>query len=279
MANMTNYKTNRAGLILSMRKTACYSVALLALTVSNAFARDLELKANQAEFTVYVTPGEPTQVTFPGAVLGGYQKNNSKLALQKNDSDVVIFANQDLSPSGESLMVRLQDGRSYSVRAKRALEPAQRDQFVNVFDKRSNILEGEGEDELPAYKEQASRKAPNTAVSGLMRELMLAAEFGKSKISGYTKTDRYKGQVILNDGTMLATVESIFIGPTLWGYVIDAANMLDQTQKINPATFRLDGTRAISASQWELAPRPNTVEQEVAARDKTKIYIVTKARR
>ena len=68
------------------------------------------------------------------------------------------------------------------------------------------------------------------------------------------------------------------MGPKLWGYVLDAENLLDQTQQINPASFRIDGTRAISANHWEIAPRPLTIEQEVAKRHKAKIYIVTRAK-
>ncbi|MFN4895359.1 MAG: hypothetical protein ACK5HO_06205, partial [Pseudomonadota bacterium] len=62
------------------------------------------------------------------------------------------------------------------------------------------------------------------------------------------------------------------------GYVLDASNLLDQSQKLNPATFRIDGTRAISASNWELAARPMTIEHQVSGRDQAKVYIVTRAR-
>jgi hypothetical protein len=101
--------------------------------------------------------------------------------------------------------------------------------------------------------------------------MMLSTEFGKKSIAGYRASDRYKGQVVLDDGTIRAVVENIFIGSNLWGYVVTAQNQLDTTQKINPATFRLDGTRAISANNWELAPKPVTVEQQVAGKDKAKI--------
>jgi len=76
----------------------------------------------------------------------------------------------------------------------------------------------------------------------------------------------------------LATIDSIYIGPNLWGYVIDAKNLLNTTQRVNPASFRIDGARAISASNWELSPKPFNVEQQIAGKDQTKIYIVTRAR-
>ena len=68
----------------------------------------------------------------------------------------------------------------------------------------------------------------------------------------------------------------MFEGPNLRGYVLDVKNLLDTTQKINPASFRIDGTRAISANSWELAPRPLTAEQEIARKDAIKVYVVTR---
>ena len=69
---------------------------------------------------------------------------------------------------------------------------------------------------------------------------------------------------MLHDGTMEAKIKEIFLGSGLWGYVLEVENLLDTTHKINPATFRLDGTRAVAAQRWELAPRPETAEQKLA---------------
>jgi len=106
----------------------------------------------------------------------------------------------------------------------------------------------------------------------------LVAELGKKQINGYRVSDAHRGETVLNDGTMLATIDQIFIGPNLWGYVLDTQNLLDSSQLINPATFRLDGTRAVSARNWELAAKPLDIEQQLAAKDKTKVYIITRAR-
>jgi hypothetical protein len=111
-----------------------------------------------------------------------------------------------------------------------------------------------------------------------MREMALVAEFGKASIPGYQVSDKFKGQTVVSDGSIIAKIDRIFVGPNLWGYVLDASNLLDQSQKINPASFRIDGTRAVSASNWELSARPMTVENQIAGREKAKVYIVTKAR-
>jgi hypothetical protein len=241
-----------------------------------ASARDIEYQGS--EVSVYVNPGEPTQLQLPGKISGGFKRKLSTLSIDKKDGDLIVFASDGITEQGEALIVRLDDGRSYSVRVRRSSEANKRDDVVRLADDRSSILSGTTEDE-PAYQEKKSEYAPPNQVSGLMREMMLAAEFGKTKIQGYRVSDRYKGETVLSDGTMKATIDTIFIGANLWGYVIDAQNLLDVSQKINPASFRLDGTRAVSANRWELTGKPLNVEQQIAGGDKAKIYIVTRPRK
>ena len=252
------------------------TLLLSAIVVSphDAFARDIEYK--DSEVSIRVAPREPTQVQFPGTISGGFIRKQSTLALERKDSDLIIFANEGISEKGESLIIRLQDGRSYSVRIQRASQDAPRDDVVRVLDDRRGRIAASDEEELD-HQDRNFPYAPPTQVSGLMREMILATEFGKANITGYRVSDRYKGQPVLDDGTINATIEKIFIGPNLWGYVIDAKNKMDHSQRINPATFRLDGTRAISIQNWELAPRPMNVEQQIAGKDSTKVYIITKA--
>lgn len=252
----------------------CFTALVIS---STAMARDVEYNAGGGEIVIYVNPGEPTQVQLPGMVAGGYKKKDASIVLDKRDQDLIVFANQGLNPNGEAFIVRLEDGRSYSIRAKKASADNVRDDFVNILDSRGSIVMAKEEEE-PAYKEKNFGYAPPSQISGLMREMMLLSEFGKSSVAGYRRSDKYKGQVVLDDGTVLATIDSIYIGPNLWGYVLDAKNLLNTTQRVNPASFRLDGTRAVSASNWELAPKPFNVEQQLAGKDQTKIYIVTRAR-
>lgn len=257
------------------RKLAIAILLLLALA-QNALARDVEYAGGEVD--IRVLPGEPTQIQFPGSIAGGFKRKLSTLSLDRKDQDLIIFANEGISDSGEAIIVRLQDGRSYSVRIKRANADLQRDDIVKLHDERPGALLS-SEEEEPAYKEKLFPYAPASQVSGLMREMVLAAEFGKKQIPGYRISEAYKGQAVLDDGTLVATIDKIFIGPNLWGYVLDTRNMLDTTQKVNAASFRLDGTRAVSAEQWELAPRPLNVEQQVSARDRTKVYVVTRAKK
>ncbi len=81
----------------------------------------------------------------------------------------------------------------------------------------------------------------------------------------------------MNDGTVEAKIQEIFMGSDLWGYVVEVENLLDTSYKLNPASFRLDGTRAVAADRWELSPRPQTAEQKMAGGHKGKVYIVTRS--
>lgn len=246
---------------------------LILLIVSSAWARDVEY--SDGELAVRVVPGEPTELKFPGVISGGFKKKDSSLSIDRKEGDLVIFAQQELSEVGEVLIVRLNDGRSYSIRVQRATSESPRDNIVKIEDARPAIVSSEEE---PAYKEKNFQYAPATQVSGLMREMILAAEFGKKAIPGYKTSERFSGEVILDDGAIEAKVARIFTGPNLWGYVINVENKLSESQKINPAAFRMDGTRAVSASTWELSGKPITNEQQLSGGHKTMVYVITKAR-
>lgn len=239
-------------------------------------ARDVEYQ--NAELMINVTPGEPTEIQFPGKIEQGYKKKTSQLSIERRN-DVLIIVGADTLPStGEVILVRLNDGRSYSIRIVKAAADTDRDAIVTIKDERGALVASSDEEE-PPYREKNFKYAAPTQVSGLLREMVLVAELGKQNITGYRASDAHRGEKVLDDGTMVATIDRIFIGPTLWGYVLDAQNLLDTNQLVNPATFRLDGTRAVSATNWELAARPLNIEQQISNKDKTKIYIITRAKK
>lgn len=246
------------------------------LTATQAFAKDIEYKGN--EIRVRALPGEPTQVSFPDKVQGGFKTNLSNLSVDRRDRDLIIFASKGLPESGEAIIVRLKNGRSYSMRVIPAKDIDQRDDVIRILDDRKNYASQTIKDKK-AYEQGHHGFAPPAAVSGLLRELILTTEFGKESIAGYNPSTRYNGEVVLDDGSIVAKIKNIYIGSNHWGYILEAQNKLDQTIQLNPATFRLDGTRAISISNFELKPRPMNIEQQIARKDKAYVYIVTKARK
>jgi len=259
------------------RSSVWLLIAFCLLLPLSARSEDIDY-LGEGEISVRVTPGEPTQVRFPGTISGGFRKKTSSLSLDRKEADLILFSNESITEEGEALIVRLEDGRSYPIRIKRANQNFPRQPQVQIFDRRHSVL-AEADDETPEYaRRELSKKDPAT-VAGFMRELVLVAEYGKDKIPGYRMTDRYKGETVLDDGTLKATIDTIFVGPNLWGYVIDASNGLDVSQRLNPATFRLDGTHAISMTNWELAAKPLNVEQQITGKHATKVYVITRPKR
>lgn len=256
-------------------------VALLLLAITtvvnpvSAWARDYEYEGG--EIAVYVRPGEPTMVTFPGKVLGGYLAPSGQVTVERSGESLVVYSQPGLVDQGEAVLVQIEDNRSYALRVYQSNSMFPRDDLITVRDLR------QPEFELPEDQVNAETKpenAPSTSVQGLMREMVLVAEFGKMKgIPGYRRSNRYSGETVVHDGAVEAKIDEIFMGTNLWGYVLSVENLLDTNQRINPAVFRIDGTRAISAERWELAPRPVTSEQKIANQHAAKVYIITRSKR
>ena len=240
-----------------------------------------EIRYQGEEVTVYVKPGEPTQLEFPSIVQGGFRRENSAVLLERQEKYLVVFAQPQIASEGEVVIVHLDDTRSYSIRLKPAEGENSRDSSIQLIDSRPPPVPDGGDDFDPTEEPKTSGKfAPPSKVAGFMRQLVLVAEFGKRKaIPGYRKSNRFSGEVVLNDGAMEATIDEIYIGSNYWGYVISVENQLETVQKINPAAFRLDGTRAVSMSRTQLAPKPLTVEQNIAGAHKAKVYVITRAKR
>ena len=253
-----------------MKRLFIFISAIVVIAASAGVTYAKEIRYDGSEQEIYVTPGEPTQITFPGRVEGGFKNRDSRVAIEKQDNYLIIFAKPGLSIEGEGIIVQIDDKRTYSIRIMPADDNNKRDGNVSIYDTRPPMVL---EDESP------SKEKPGP-IAELMKNVILVAEFGKRKtIPGYRRTNQNSGETILYDGALKATLDEIFLGANLWAYVVSVENQLDINQKINPASFRLDGTRAIAAQRWELAPRPRTAEQESAGAHKGKIYIVTRAKR
>jgi hypothetical protein len=259
-----------------MKKVLYKFLVLSLILVSSNPAEARDVNYSGQEMSVYVTPGEPTQVTFPSKISGGFKRKHTSLALERQGNFLVVFAQPEIPYEGEALLVHLDDKRSYALRILPADDDNTRDEFINIKDDREES--GEEGTGTPDNKFPSIGYAPSNVVPGLMREMVLVSEFGKKGgVQGYRRSNNYTGETVLHDGTIQAKIKEMFLGSTLWGYVIEVENMLDTGYKINPAAFRLDGTRAIMADKWELAPKPLTAEQELASAHKAKVYVVTRA--
>lgn len=276
MSRIRDTRGSRAQLFRS--RAALIGLLGAVLCGPSASARDLEYGGR--EISVFIKPGEPTQIQFPSTIAGGFKKKQSSLNLDRKGTDLVVFGQDSLTEAGEAIIVRLENGKSYSIRVHRSSPDKPRDDMVRIEDSlTSPQSSGDDDDKDPPHKEKTFDYAPPNQVSGLMREMMLNAEFGKTGITGYRVSDIHRGETVLSDGTITAKIDRIFIGPNLWGYVVDAENLLQTSQKINAGSFRIDGTLAISAKDWELAAQPLNHEQQIAAKHRTKLYIITRSKK
>lgn len=250
-------------------------VALFSLAAP-VLARDAVYDGS--EIKVYVTPGEPTLLEFPAKIESGVKRGNSSLTLERKENRLIVFARANLPLTGEALLILLHDKRSYSLRMLPSSPEFPRDTQLNITDNRVPEYAA-GKVETPV-EERRVETSPKSPISALLRDMVRVAEFGrKAGISGYRRTNSYSGEEILNDGTIKGTIKEMFIGGSLTGYVLTVENLLDTTVQLNAGTFRLDGTRMVSASRWELAPRPQTMEQKVSNKHVSTVYIVTRSPR
>jgi hypothetical protein len=256
-----------------MFKSKFFAICLLSLSL--LFARDVEY--SEGEIKVFINPGEPTELRFPGNISVGYKRHGSPLSVDKQGGTLILFAQQKVPSEGEVLLVRLSDERSYSVRVLNAASADQRDSIVVIKDGRRPIV-SDDEEALPQYRDRRFVYPSQYQVAGLIRELVLVTEFGKQSIPGYRVSEAGKGSVVVNNGAVQARLLKMYLGPQLWGYVLEAENVTDEIVKLDPSVFKIAGTRAVSADNWELAARPLTSEQRLAGSHKAFVYVVTKAR-
>ena len=135
--------------------------------------------------------------------------------MERQDNFLIIFAKPQLGLDGESIIVHLEDGRSYALRMLPSTGDTDRDVSVKILDSREpevsdEVLPKVASGDTP--KEKPLEFAPPSTVSGLMREMVLVAEFGKQKgIAGYRRSNKFSGETVLSDGNMEAKIDEIFM--------------------------------------------------------------------
>ena len=114
---------------------------LSASSCSVPYSLDREVGYRGGEALIYVAPGEPTQVVFPQKIKGGFERAASALTLERNANNFVVYAAPHLEPGGETLLIILEDNRSYSLRVLPAGRGEGRDRIVHIEDMRKRAAE------------------------------------------------------------------------------------------------------------------------------------------
>ena len=76
----------------------------------------LEIIRSFDQPSVYAAAGEPLLVQFPDKILGGFKRKSSGLSIERKEDFLVLFAQKDLDPAGEALLVQTEDLTFYSFR-------------------------------------------------------------------------------------------------------------------------------------------------------------------
>ena len=106
--------------------------------LGGSFEREHCYRGEEAQ--IFVRPGEPTQVVFPGEIKGGFKRKDSALTLERQSNYIVMFTQPSLDVHGESLLIVLEDERSYPLRVLPA-HRKQRDSVVRLVDMRRGTTE------------------------------------------------------------------------------------------------------------------------------------------
>jgi hypothetical protein len=105
--------TIRTRRVLSFAAFGLFALCLTAYTPA-ALAREINYDGSEAR--VFVTAGEPTVISFPDEVEGGYRGAHSSIHIERHGKDLIILAQAGLSEEGEVIVVYLKNKRSFILR-------------------------------------------------------------------------------------------------------------------------------------------------------------------
>lgn len=83
-----------------------------------------------------------------------------------------------------------------------------------------------------------------------------------------------RGEVAYDDGTVRLTLAAVWRTPGLEGIVLDAENLRPLWIRLPLERLELPGLLAVHAAAEALAPPPTTPEERLAARHRTRLYLV-----
>lgn len=101
--------------------TSAVFLFILLLAPGASFARQVDYLGG--EVRVFVTPGEPTVVSFPDELDSGFKSRNADLQILKKRNDLILFAGPALQLEGAVVVVYTKKNkRSFILRVLPARE-------------------------------------------------------------------------------------------------------------------------------------------------------------
>jgi hypothetical protein len=84
------------------------------------------------------------------------------------------------------------------------------------------------------------------------------------------------GHELYNDGQIALHLLEVYLAPTMRGYVVEARNLTGASLPSPVQDLAIPGLQAVAAEQQLLYPQPRTMEEQLAAAHRCKLYLVVK---
>lgn len=210
------------------------------------------VEARGAPLAVRVAVGRMTQVTFwepIASVVTNFAKEQMSF---ETTGPRLYLAPLEPGLSGE-LFIVLTTGQPITLAVVEASE--RRDLAVQV---------------LPpaAEAERLRRETTELTALRLLRAMLLGRPAAGITVS------RGTGDVVYDDGAVRLTLDAVWRTPRLEGLILAAENLRPLWIRLPIERFVLPGLLAVHAEAETLAPPPATAEERLAARHRTRLYLV-----
>ena len=226
----------------------------LALSVwvgSPALARVVEESGQ--EIAIRVSRGQTTEVVFSEAIRH-VVTSLGKEALSLETAGRRLYLSPLADPIGGTLFVLLESDRSIALTLVSVSPPADRDVSVRIVSP------------APAASPPAAASQGLTPL-GLLRAMVLGEELAGVKTS---KADRE----VYNDQAVRLTLRQLWRAPHLEGDVLITENLRATWIRFPIERIHFPGLLAIHAESEGLAPKPTTPEETLAARHRTRLFLI-----
>jgi hypothetical protein len=81
---------------------------------------------------------------------------------------------------------------------------------------------------------------------------------------------------VYNDGQLVLRLLEVYLAPTMRGYVVEAQNLTGASIPTPVQDLAIPGLQAVAAEQQLLSPQPRSLEEQLAAAHRCKMYLVVK---
>lgn len=240
----------------SPRWTKALGVLLAALVLSvprEAPANPRVVEESGQEIVVRVSRGQTTEVVFSEAIRQ-VVTSLGKEALSLETTGARLYLSPLAEEVGGTLFVLLESDRSVPIALVSVAPPTRRDVSVRVLSR---------------------TRAPTTSAAtaqgltplGLLRAMLLGQDLAGVKTS---KADRE----VYNDQAVTLTLQQVWRAPHLEGDVLVAENLRAAWIRLPIERIHFPGLLAIHAESESLAPRPTSPEESLAARHRTRVFLI-----